>query len=429
MRLFAFSWAPPGVYFDEAFNGHLALNVLDSRHISSVYFQREMGLPGLYFWLLSLSFAVFGDSITALRFPNALMSIFTVLGIYLLVKELFHTHVHRQWIALIAAALLATSVWHIILSRLAFSGSMVPFMEIYSIWLLAKAIRTKKPQGFIAAGAFIGLGFYSYWQFYPFAALPLWMLYRFVKEDSDARRYMFVFCAAMLMVMLPLMITATELNIFERPRHLFIASKENQVGFFQGISQLLHNFSATITMLFSVGDGNWRHNYNAQSQLSTLAIIGIFYWVVTGISPLCPHKTPSDEPGHILAIPQQYLLIIWALLATLPAILTNEGVPNAWRANGMIVPVYVLASIGLYRLFYRPTILVQYGTFLFLLLFAWHAAHAYHIYFLKWAKDYNTIESFDTQDPSGKKFDSLNTLYRFGFLKDVRDKEWRNYDY
>ena len=105
LRLWQLDTIPPGLYPDVAINGNDALNALQNRDFK-VFYPEHNGREGLFFHLIALSFAIFGPSVWAIKIVAALIGFLTVLGTYLLVKEIFSTN---KYLPLISSFLLATS--------------------------------------------------------------------------------------------------------------------------------------------------------------------------------------------------------------------------------------------------------------------------------------------------------------------------------
>src|SRR3989344_1810889 len=160
MRLVNLPTIPPGLYPDEAMNGNNALEALETREFK-VFYPENNGREGLFINIQSVSLALFGNEPWALRLPSALFGILTVLGIYFLTRELFNTElsdnpninagnlrlsdnhklIRSEYIALLAAFLLATSFWHINFSRIGFRAIMAPFFLTWGIYFLLLSLR------------------------------------------------------------------------------------------------------------------------------------------------------------------------------------------------------------------------------------------------------------------------------------------------
>src|SRR3989338_2140539 len=89
-RLWQLDSIPPGLYPDVALNGNEALETLKTGDFK-VFYPENNGREGLMMWLIALSFSVFGVSVWSIKIVAAGAGILTVLGLYLLVKEILHS--------------------------------------------------------------------------------------------------------------------------------------------------------------------------------------------------------------------------------------------------------------------------------------------------------------------------------------------------
>ena len=122
-RLYELETIPPGLYPAEA--------------IGKIFYPENKGREGFFVNLIALSFSVFGISIWSLKIVSAIIGILTVLGLYLLTKELFN----NTTIALLSSFFLATSFWHINFSRIGFRAILVPFILVFSFYFLFHGFR------------------------------------------------------------------------------------------------------------------------------------------------------------------------------------------------------------------------------------------------------------------------------------------------
>jgi len=105
-RLYSLDSIPPGVYPDEAINGNDAIQSLETNQFK-LFYPSNNGREGLFINLIAFSFKVFGVHIWSLKLISALAGILTILGLYLLTKELFEKN--GEIIALLSSFFLATS--------------------------------------------------------------------------------------------------------------------------------------------------------------------------------------------------------------------------------------------------------------------------------------------------------------------------------
>ena len=166
-RLWQLNSIPPGLYPDVAMNGNDAIETLRTAPPAGgfkVFYPDNNGREGLMMWLIALSFSIFGISVWSIKIVAAIIGILTVLGLYLLTKELFSKSAEKssRQIALLASFFLAISFWHVNYSRLGFRAILLPFVLVFGFYFLFKGFRTKKLLLLVIAGIFFGLGFYTY---------------------------------------------------------------------------------------------------------------------------------------------------------------------------------------------------------------------------------------------------------------------------
>src|SRR3990167_6075582 len=85
---FKFNLIPQNISFDEIEFSRLAISLNNSNYIP--YSNLATGHSTLYFYIIFLSFKIFGISNFALRFPSALFGILSVTTFYLLLKNIFN---------------------------------------------------------------------------------------------------------------------------------------------------------------------------------------------------------------------------------------------------------------------------------------------------------------------------------------------------
>src|SRR3989338_7450549 len=168
-RFYGLSEIPPGLYPDEAMNGNNALEAITTGDFKWFYPENN-GREGLFINIQAISIWIFGNEPWALRAVSALFGALTILGVYLLTKELFRERSSKsetlnpkqirnsddpnskpfrifkirnwslfrisdlefrisygEYIALLSSFFLAVSFWHINFSRIGFRAIMVPF--------------------------------------------------------------------------------------------------------------------------------------------------------------------------------------------------------------------------------------------------------------------------------------------------------------
>ncbi len=418
LRFYQITEIPPGLYPDEAMNGNNALEMLQTGGFKWFYPDNN-GREGLFINIQALSLKLFGNEPWALRVVSAVFGTLTILGVYLLTRELFSFLLGGGTAAavpLLSAFFLATSYWHINFSRIGFRAIMVPFLAAFGAYFLLRGFSTKKIANLVWAGIFIGLGFHTYiaFRFMPFVlAVPIiWYLWAWYKNRPTSYQPQATSSCVPCLVLLFLFVTfvtALPLGYYfaQHPEDFF--GRTGQVSIMTAESPL-REFAksnlATAGMFFFQGDCNWRHNYNCQPQL--YPIVAVFFLIGTIVSIKNLFVRPTSYQ------PQAITLLAWLFFLSLPATLTREGLPHALRAIGLIPPVMILAGVGawrslefvLNRLENQKIKWPQYAAqlarikkevvLLFVLILLLVPVFTFRQYFVRWANNPNTYFAFST---------------------------------
>jgi len=417
-RLWQLDSVPPGLYHDEAINAN---NALEAEGEWKWFYPDNNGREGLYINLLTIPLSKFGNEPWAIRLVSAIFGILTILGLFLLTKELFknlntkYQILNTNRIALFSSFFLATSFWHILFSRIGFRAIMAPFFLVWAFYFLWKSIKTGssastwKPSFQVAlAGLLFGLGFHTYiaYRIAPLLLIiPFWKLWQRGQKKIIA---LFLFATFMAGLPLGLYFLDNPADFFGRTSQISIFSSETP------IKNLGENISKTIGMLFYRGDYNWRHNLSGSPQLfwpiSILFLIGFIISVKK------------------LRITHYALLITWLVIMSLPVVVSNEGLPHALRAIILIPPIMIFSGLGLdfivtkVQNWHEKNLkkypnskkqLLRIKKHLVLLLFIFFTlifSHTFVQYFQRWGTNINTYHAFNGRYYDiGKYLDNLPT--------------------
>jgi len=405
LRFYRITEIPLGLYPDEAMNGTNAQEALSTGHFK-VFYPENNGREGLFINLQAISIAAFGATPWALRIVSAIIGTLTILGIYLVAKELLASNAT----ALLASFFLATSYWHINFSRIGFRAIMLSFMACFGMYFLIKGLRRGKPYHLILAGLFTGLGLYTYiaFRFMVFvfavpvvAAIIKWRRER--RENTEKTSHCIPCSVAMYVFIAFVIIIPIGLYFVHHPQDF--VNRAGEISVFASTSPLktfAKSVGLTLQMFFYKGDGNWRHNLAYAPELHPL--VAVFF--IIGIAALI-RKFKNYRLSAIT-------LFVWFCAMMLPVSLTREGLPHALRAIGMIPPVIILAALGADRLrkginawtnhekLKWPQKIVQLERIrrelmiFFLLALITIPLATYRDYFLIWANNPETYNAFDT---------------------------------
>jgi len=314
----------------------------------------------LYLYSAVPTIAIFGLNEWGVRLPAAIFGSLTVLTFYFLVRQL----TEKNNLALISAAVLAITPWHLHYSRAGFEITAMLFFLTLGFYLFLKELEKKK--GFFLSAIVLGLAFYTYAPVKLF--LPLFLtlqIFIFRKEIlKTASKKLFVSFTLFLLIVFPMAKSSffgqgnfrfSYLSIFSDNQvaaevdRLRLSDASFQKEIVPGtkapfVSYLFHNkavswflkFSGNYLdafspgFLFAEGDPNLRHS------------IPNFGLLLMIFAPFCLW-------GFVKAasIPRQNQFWLWfLLLSPVASSLTNDGANHASRLALMMVPLSYFIGLG-----------------------------------------------------------------------------------
>jgi 4-amino-4-deoxy-L-arabinose transferase-like glycosyltransferase len=351
LRFPALDRSPPGVYPDEAINGVQGWEAAQDGNFK-IFYPENNGREGLWINLIGITERLIGPSHFSLRLWSAVSGTLTVVGIFFLARELFES----DSVALISAAFLATSFWHLNFSRIAFPGIMVPLFLTWGTALLLIVWRDSNPQALnngasgslarvwlisLAGGICFGIGFHSYaaYRFAPFVVAPFFLAFWPRKElRRDFLIASGIWMGGAVIAAFPLAV-----HFWFHPEDFF--RRASQVSVWTDPTPLrtfATVFVKTLGMFNLQGDGNWRHNISSFPEL--LLPVGLFFPLGLWLAG----RESFREKGIKGKLFNRFSLPLWWLaVMLLPEELTAEGIPHALRSIGVLPAVMILAALGL----------------------------------------------------------------------------------
>ncbi|HID89009.1 MAG TPA: hypothetical protein EYP52_04770 [Anaerolineae bacterium] len=328
LRFVALGQIPPGLYHDEAYNGLDGLEVLAGRWM--VYFPANYGREPLYIYLTALSLALFGRTPVALRLAAAVVGTLTVPITTLLARSWFGKRV--GWLS---GAVLAVTLWHVHLSRVAFRAVTMPLWAALALLVGGRAWRRGGWGWWLLAGFVYGLGFYTYLavRLTP-VVLLLWVVLLLAR--GKARRLWqgaIWFGLGVAIALAPLVGYAVGhwAVVMGRPGSVSVFNPVINHGDLMGT--ILRHLIRTLGMFFVRGDRIPRHNFPGRPVFDPvlgLAFVGGMVWaVVRARRRLAPA-----------------FLLTWVGLMLVPTWLAEDA-PHFLRAVGVLPLAAVLPALGL----------------------------------------------------------------------------------
>jgi 4-amino-4-deoxy-L-arabinose transferase-like glycosyltransferase len=373
---------PPGVHYDEAANGILAGDI-GLRGERPIFISSYTGKEVLFFYLAGGLIRLFGESVFSLRLTAAYVGILTVAATYWLGREMLADR--RQ--ALLAAALLAVSFWHVLFSRLGFRAITEPLLQALAIAALFRGLRRDDNRWLVAGGFFLGLTAYTYLAARAFPILVFFALLPLFIGGENWRlrlRQMALFLGAALLTLLPFLA-----YFWTNPDAFWVRIGQVAPSATPGSTPVTiwRSLLESWGMFFLRGDPFLRFNLPGRP---------LFGWIVGGMLVvgwlICLwrwRRFPYDWQRAAIS-----LLLFTPLIMILPmALATNELVPSNLRAIGLIPFIYYLPAIGFMILFadlekrfgFPPLQAAVFGAFLLVLLSGGLATA--QAYFLDWARE------------------------------------------
>ncbi len=377
LRLPGLLTLPPGVHFDEAAYGVNAIDIA-FRGARPIFVPDYTGREVLFLYLVAGMMRLFGPTLFALRLTAAFLGLLTVAATYWLGREMLAD----RRIALLAAALLAVSFWHVLFSHLGFRVISQPLLQALALAALFRALRTHRWPWFAVAGALIGLTAYTYLAARLFPIVLLIGLLPLLLDHPGAgrRRQQLLFTALVaFLVALPLLA-----YFYNHPDAFW--TRITQVAPGQSELTLGRSFLRSLGMFFLSGDPYLRFNIPERPLFDFiwggLLVVGWVFIV------LRQRRQPYDWQRAALL-----LLVAAPLIMVLPtALAVNEIVPSNLRALGLIPFIFYLPAIGLITLlrdverrFQRPSLTQAVNVVVLLVLVSGIAT--YDLFYNRWGRE------------------------------------------
>ncbi|HID50564.1 MAG TPA: phospholipid carrier-dependent glycosyltransferase, partial [Anaerolineae bacterium] len=279
-----------------------------------------------------------GQTVFALRLPAALLGTGSVWLAWRLGRSLFNRRV-----GLLAAALIAVSLWPVMESRWALRAASLTFMSALTVYLLDQGFQRKSGWYWLAGGVVMGLTLYTY---IPSRTLPavilVWIGWLFWARREEAKRQwrqMAVAFLTALIVFLPFAWYIWQFpdKVNQRANSMTVAldlaTKQGDWG------ALAASVWGVIRMFSFRGDVDWRYHVSGVPVFDPLTSLFFYIGVL-----LCLWLAFSRKDGGAQR-PSYALLLLWAGAMLVPnAILEVNS--SFLRAAGAIVPIYLITAVG-----------------------------------------------------------------------------------
>ena len=303
------------------------------------------GQPSLYYFVIALSYKVFGVGILGARMPSVLIGVAAVPLLYLLLRELFGRNV-----ALAGGAFLAVYHVHIHYSRIAMNNVSAVTIAVLALYFLARALRTKQPLDFGLAGASAALSLYSY---VGARAVPLVMGVWLGAAALTYRRFLRANIRGLLVLGLGFIVVALPQGLFYlEHRDEFMASYRMasifSTGWLDHEAQIRHSTEAQVLVdqmrrafgvLVVYGETSGNHN----AGIPLLDWFGRWPFIIGGLYCLARLR----QPRHQMLMSLLVLTVVLGGALTIPPptsarLITAVPALAALTALGVVMPATFL---------------------------------------------------------------------------------------
>lgn len=410
LRWWQLSSVPPGLYYDEAYNGLDALDVLQTG--PKLFFDGNTGREPLFIDQLSLWVAAFGRNAFALRLPATFFGVLTVAAVFAMTRTMLRGlgGSRAERIALMAAALLAVSHWQVDINRMVLRVNTMPLVAAIAFFLLWRAAHRVQvsPRGYLLAGAAFGFLVYTYIsaRIVPAVAAGLVALEVIFRPREPAwpsmatgriwqrlrRSSYWPWLLGVVLVAAPLAAYyAFHLDLF-LGRAAYVSALGPSGGG-DRLSALRDSLLGNLMMFGQEGDYNWRHNLPGKPVFD-----GITYALFLLGVAVCLIRV---RRGPFL------MLLGWCLAMMLPGVVATDEYPHYTRVMGIVPLVFVLPALGadallagLARLapLTRPVLgWPALAALPALALAGWTGLNTYHDYFENWAQQDDVYYAYSAE--------------------------------
>lgn len=322
---YQFNIIPHHLDFDEVDFARLALSL--DRGPYTPFSPRATGHATLYFYIILLSFKLFGVTAFALRFPSAFFGVLNILVFYALMRL-----VNKKY-AFAASILFATMRWYFSFARFAYEATFLLFLELASVYFLFRFFQKQKTANAVLFSLFTGLAFNSYTPGRIFFIAPFLLLVSLTVRGLIKKSNALIIAIVIFFITVLPLLSYLGTHIDPRLHQQFYLSNP-RISLQQKIKYFKDGAVSTALMFINRGDFNGRHNYPGKAAINPLLalffIIGLF-----------------SAMKNFRSISHQFFLLYF-FVALVPTLLSypHEN-PHMLRTFGAIPSVLYFISVGL----------------------------------------------------------------------------------
>jgi len=354
--------------------------------------------PGGYVYLAIPFVKLFGLTPLAVRMPNLILSILTILFLYKLILILSK----KENLALLSATVLTFSPWHIHFSRGAWESSAALSLIVIGTYFFFKSINQNFIKNFTAFVALYVLSLYIYHSarlIAPLLALSLCLIYFKFLIKKIPQIFIPILFAGLLAA--PVLFSFLNNGGTARLGGVGLTADQGPVNRsnellnqHQGV-RLINRAMHNKRVLYFI---SWGQKYASHFDLNFLTING---------DEVPRSKVPEMGQIHLFELPFLLFGIIFLIktkdfsikskififsflfISPIASSLTFQA-PSALRALAMVIPISILIAGGIYYFFnlINKFKIAKLITIIFILFYSYSIAYYFDAYFCHYAKRY-----------------------------------------
>lgn len=347
LRFDRLSSFPPGLYHDVAYNGVDVLGFLHG-HLP-IFFTANNGREPLFLYAQAAAVALFGTTAFALRMPSAIAGVLTVAVVYTWARSWFG---YRA--GLLTAAVMATLLWHVYLSRIGLRVITLPLATTLTLYLLWRATQRRTDSASALAGIAGGVAMYTHIasRLLPPLALLLVLVETLFDRGFPRRNARVIAVAALCWIA----VAAPLYGYFLAHQDLFFGhagdlsyltarwdEQRNPLGDARDRWQhVLTSTNRVAGMFLAAGDRNPRHNVPSRPVFDPLIGAAFVFGLAGSLARLRrAGLSRPDRPCRVYL----WALLWWAVMV-FPTALSIDS-PHFHRTAGGLPPTCLFAALGI----------------------------------------------------------------------------------
>ena len=429
LRLVKLDGLPPALNWDEVSIGYNANSILQTGkdewgQVMPLSFRAygDYKLPG-YVYLDVPFVGIFGLNEWGVRLPSALLGIGLSLLTILILKKLSDIH-SASWSGFLAAIL----PWSIILSRIALEAQLALFLTTVSFYFFILSL--EKRIFLIFSAISFGLTIFSYNS--SRIVTPLLILVLTIIYWSDLKKIKKTALGALLIFAVFFGIALPNALLQDSSARYKWTTILDQ-GAINHIDEL-RGSSALPSILTKISYNRVTYvvpevikNYASHFNPDFLFIDGgsNFQFSVPGSGLVYPIFIPFLLLGFYQIFKErqkwQLAILSWLLIAPMPAAITRDS-PHALRAIMMIIPLVMIASLGLAKFVehfhgQKKMYLIKWsliGVFLISLIFFWQSYAGDYTKNYSWSWQYGYKQAVNYIKQNGNKYQTIYFTKKYG---------------